>query len=165
MSFVVIICVVVLFVVFCVFAFVPPPRVCVCCDKMYMCVLFVICCVMLCVCLFVCGCVCVCLLCVCFDCDLLCGGVWCCCACSLSCACLWLLCLCILFVMDGVMWYGLCVRFLFGVCVCVLLSLFNMFVRCDCDLLCDVVWFAVLLLLFGVLVWPSVVRLFRNAFV
>ena len=52
-----------------------------------------------------------------------------------------------LFVMDGVMGYGLCVRVLFGACVCVLLSLLNMFVKCDCDLLCDVVSFAVLLLL------------------
>ena len=62
------------------------------------------------------------------------------------------------------MWYGLCVRFVFRVCVCVLLALFNMFVRCDCDLLCDIVWFAVLLLLFWVLVWLSVVLLFRNMF-
>ena len=79
--------------------------------------------VMLCVCLFVCGCMCVVLLCVCSDCDVLCDGVWCCCVCSCLCACLHLLCLCVLFVMDGVMWSGLCVRCLFSVCVCCCLCL------------------------------------------
>ena len=44
------------------------------------------------------------------------------------------------------------------------LSLFNVFVRCECELLCDVVWFAVLLF-FGVLVWLHVVLLFRTMFV
>ena len=97
--------------------------------------------VMLCVGLFVCGCMCVVLLCVCSDCGLLCDGVWCCCVCSCLCACLCLQCVC--FVCDGwrdVVW---CVcSCLFSVCVCVLLSLFNVFVRCDCR-------FAVLLLFGG----------------
>ena len=57
------------------------------------------------------------------------------------------------------MWYGLCTRCMFSVCVCVCC----LWVRCDCDLLCDVVWLAVLL--FWVLVWLSVVLLFRNRFV
>ena len=60
MSFVVVICVVVWSVVFCVFAFCPPLPPCFLCnDKMYMCAVFVIFCVMMCVCLFVCGCMCV----------------------------------------------------------------------------------------------------------
>ena len=45
--------------------------------------------------------------------------------------------------------------------MCVLL-LFNVLVRCGCELLCDAVWFVVLLL---VLVYLCVVRWFRNVFV
>ena len=37
-----------------------------------------------------------------------------------------------------------------------------MLVRCDCGLLCDVVWFAVLLCFGGVLVCLCVVLLFRK---
>ena len=49
--------------------------------------------------------------------------------------------------------------------VCVVVFLLNVSVRCDCDLLCEVVWFAVLLLFFWVLVWLRVVLLFRTMFV
>ena len=50
--------------------------------------------------------------------------------------------------------------FVFNVCVLLLL---NLFVRCGCGLLCDVVRFVVLILF--VLVYLCVVLWFRNVFV
>ena len=95
---VVINCAVVWFVVFCVFAVVPPPP-CLCVVIRCMCVLFAVSCVMLCV---------------------------------RVCVYAYVYCVCVLFVMYGVVLYGLC----FVLCLMrVLLMLVNVRVRCDCGLL------------------------------
>ena len=64
-------------------------------------------------------------------------------------------------VWRDVLWFVIC--FVFNVCVCALLLLFNMFVECCCGLLCETVRFVVCFL--GVSVCLCVVLWFRKVVV